>query len=313
MNSEIEEIRQAAEISPQRAPQTGRHLRLLAFYLGVPLVVAVYGALNNWKLIESTGYPSALAFYAAHALIPWWITCSATSLTMWTLRSVKPPPIALMAIGALVGGFIALPYSNWLTGLFSGMWQDAGLSQELAPIFSADFWRYMIRATIVWFAINFAFDRFLGLPRYRYVIPRGYDFHDRPRDSSTDAPTAPQEDPAGTSATKNLPGFADRIPVALTSDDILAVKAEQHYIRVYTPTQEFMVLYRFSDALRDLDPEPGLQVHRSYWIRKTAVDTIRPSAKKFTVRLKTGASIPVSTPYHGVVREFARANQIPTR
>jgi len=313
MNIEIEKIRQAAVNSPQRTPRTGRHLRLIAFYLGVPLVVAVYGALNNWKLIETTGYLSALAFYAAHALIPWWITCSATSLSMWVLRAVKPPPIALLTIGALVGGFIALPYSNWLTGLFSGMWQDAGLSRELAPLFSAEFWRYMIRATIVWFAINFAFDRFLGLPRYRYVIPRGYDFHDRPREPSSESTTTKQADPADARATRNLPGFADRIPVALTSDDILAVKAEQHYIRVYTPTQEFMVLYRFSDALRDLEPELGLQVHRSYWIKKTAVDTIRPSAKKFTVRLITGTSIPVSTPYHGVVREFARANQIPTR
>jgi hypothetical protein len=313
MNSETDDIREARDISTPRVPQTGRNVRLIAFYLGVPVVVAIYGALNNWTLLASTGYPSTLAFYAAHALIPWWMTCLSTSLAMWGLRSVKPPPVVLMAIGALVGGFIALPYSNWLTGLFSGMWQDASLSQELAPLFSMEFWRYIIRATIVWFAINFAFDRFLGLPRYRYVIPRGYDFHDRPRDPGSDSTNHTEEGSADEQAARSLPGFADRIPAALTPDDILAVKAEQHYIRVYTPTQEYMVLYRFSDALRDLEPERGLQVHRSYWISKTAIDMIRPSAKKFSIRLKTGTSIPVSTPYHGIVREFARANQIPVR
>ena len=74
-----------------------------------------------------------------------------------------------------------------------------------------------------------------------------------------------------------------------------------------------MVLYRFSDAVRELDPQLGLQVHRSYWVSKRAVECIRPSAKKFTLKLSTGTSIPVSTPHHGVVKELRGRHQVPVR
>lgn len=286
------------------AADTTRNVRLISFYLGVPLIIGTYGALNNWQLLEEAGYVWTLAFYAGHSLIPWWITCASTSLAMWGLRSIKPPPYALMAIGAILGGIIVLPYTNWLTGLWGAELQDSHLAQQIAPMLSAEFWRYIVRATIVWFAINFVFDRFLGLPRYRYVIPRGYDFRKQPGTGrSADTPHEAQP----------LPGFCDRIPAELRGDDILAVKAEQHYIRVYTPTQEYMVLYRFSDALRDLASIPGQQVHRSYWVSNAAIDSIRPNAKKFMLKLSTGVNIPVSTPYHGIVKEFARTHRVPTR
>lgn len=302
----------ASSLPAPRIPQHGRQVRLIAFYVGVPFIIGIYGALNNWELLERAGYPLTLAFYAAHAFPPWWMTCASTSFAMWALRFVKPPPFALMAVGAILGGLVALPYTNWLTGLSGDAWQDATLSRQVAPIFSAEFWRYIARATIIWFGINFVFDRFLGLPRYRYVIPRGYDFHERPSRGDTE-PAGEAASPDSAPAQTSLPGFAERIPARISINDILGIKAEQHYIRVFTPDREYMVLYRFSDAVRELDPALGLQVHRSYWVSKTAIDTVRPSAKKFSIRLSTGASVPVSTPYHGVVKEFARVNQIPTR
>jgi hypothetical protein len=299
-------------VSPLPRVPSGRQVRLLAFYLGVPLVIGMYGALNNWELLERAGYLPTLGFYAAHAFIPWWITCASTGFAMWALRSIKPNPNVLMMIGAIAGGLIALPYTNWLTGLSGDAWQDPTVSRQIAPIFSAEFWRYILRATVVWYGVNFVFDRFLGLPRYRYVIPRGYDFRERPdavQQSAGDDGDSGAEDQAPVL----LPGFAERIPARIPVGEILGIKAEQHYIRVFTPHREYMVLYRFSDAVRELDPQLGLQVHRSYWISKSAIDTVRPSAKKFSLRLNTGATIPVSTPYHAIVKEFARANQIPIR
>ena len=305
MSSESIENPPIADATVPKLPQAGRHVRLISFYAGVPLVIGTYGALNNWELLERTGYLLTLGFYAAHAFIPFWITCASTSLAMWALKSVKPPPYVLMAIGALAGGLIALPYTNWLTGISGEAWQDATMARQMAKIFSPEFWRYILRAAIIWFGINFIFDRFLGLPRYRYVVPRGYEGQER-----TVADAAP--DDAG-SRRQPLPGFAERIPTKLKVEDILGIKAEQHYIRVFTPEREYMVLYRFSDAVRELDPALGMQVHRSYWVSKAAIELVRPSAKKFSLKLASGASIPVSTPYHGVVKEFARINQIPIR
>jgi hypothetical protein len=280
--------------------------RLLAFYLGVPTIVALYGGLNNWQLLEQAGYGPGLAFYAAHGLLPWWTTCALTSLAMVTLARFKPSPYILMAIGSITAGFVTLPYTNWLTGFWDARWPVDQLHDQIAPLFSAEFWRYLGSATLMWFVVNFIFDRFLGLPRYRYVIPRGYDFHDRTSEAgSRDAETE-------TASFPGQPGFLERVPVRLTLDQVLAIKAEQHYIRVYTAEREYLVLYRFSDAVRELD-ESGLQVHRSYWINKSAIEFIRPGAKKFFIRVGTGTDIPVSTPYHGLVKEMGRAMGVPVR
>jgi hypothetical protein len=302
----------AAHASPPRIQPSGRQFRLIAFYAGVPLFVACYGALNNWKLLESVGYLGALGFHAAHALIPWWITAAATSLAMWSLKSFKPPAYLLMIIGALVGGLAAMPYSNWVTTIAGAEWQDVNVAARVAPLFTGDFWRAYLTAAALWLVTNFVFDRFLGLPRYRYVIPRGYDFREGAGDGAAHAIGEADAETAAESSVP-APGFVQRIPARIAVSDILGIKAEQHYIRVFTPQREYMVLYRFSDAVRDLDPQLGLQVHRSYWVSKAAIDTVRPSAKKFSLRLNSGASIPVSTPYHGIVKEFARTNQIPLR
>ncbi|EEB70665.1 sensory transduction protein LytT, putative [Ruegeria sp. R11] len=48
--------------------------------------------------------------------------------------------------------------------------------------------------------------------------------------------------------------------------DIVSVQAQDHYVEVTTPKGSAMVLMRLGDAVRDLEPLGGLQVHRSWWI-----------------------------------------------
>lgn len=279
-----------------------RTWRLLAFYVGVPIIVALYAGLNNWQLIEIAGYGPALTFYTAHAILPWWTTCALTSLTMLTLVRWKPNPYIVMLVGSLAAAVVTLPYTNWLTAAWDARWPSDQLQQQIAPLFSAEFWRFAASATVMWLVVNFIFDRFLGLPRYRYVIPRGYDFHD-PTPADADVPVL-----AGESSSSDKPGFMQRMPVDLGLDDILAIKAEQHYIRVFTANRDYMLLHRFSDAVHELGKDIGLQVHRSYWVNKKAIASIKPRAKKFQIKLVTGAEIPVSTPHHAMVKELARSN-----
>jgi hypothetical protein len=284
-----------------------RTWRLAAFYVGVPVVVAVYGALNNWQLIDMAGYVPALGFYAAHAIPPWWTTCALTSLTMLALARWKPNPYILMLIGSLAAAVVTLPYTNWLTAAWHSRWSIEHLDQQIAPLFSLEFWRFTTSATVVWLAVNFVFDRFLGLPRYRYIIPRGYDFHEPNTLKNVDAEPGPER------GSRDKPGFMQRMPVDVGLDDILAIKAEQHYIRVFTANRDYMLLHRFSDAVHELGTDIGMQVHRSYWINRKAIASIRPRAKKFQVELVTGERVPVSTPYHAMVKAFARANSLPEK
>ncbi len=66
-----------------------------------------------------------------------------------------------------------------------------------------------------------------------------------------------------------------------------------------------MILYRFSDAIAELDKSIGMQVHRSHWIRKSAIDDVMTRSKKMAVRLASGLEVPVSQPYQALVRQAA--------
>ena len=89
--------------------------RRIAFFLGVPLAVAVYAAANNWAVIRVLGYPATIMFYLAHAFVPWWTTCLVTQACKVSLRRWQPPQLVLLIMGTAIACVLVLPYSNWLT------------------------------------------------------------------------------------------------------------------------------------------------------------------------------------------------------
>ena len=70
--------------------------------------------------------------------------------------------------------------------------------------------------------------------------------------------------------------------------------AEDHYTRVTTSQGSSLVLLRFSDALQDVAPTPGLQVHRSHWVSYDAIDKAERRGDAAQLILTNGSSVPVS-------------------
>jgi hypothetical protein len=120
--------------------------QLLAFYLLVPSTLGAYGAINNWRLIESIGPLWAIAFYLGHAFPPWFSTCLLTSVAMRLLRPWKPRPVVIMLIGHTMSCLITLPYIGWLIGLFAGWWPDSGIEVQATNLLAAGYWAYWLRA-----------------------------------------------------------------------------------------------------------------------------------------------------------------------
>jgi hypothetical protein len=274
--------------------------QILTFYLMVPLALGSYGAINNWRLIESIGPLWAIGFYLGHAFPPWFSTCLLTSLAMHLLKPWKPRPSIIMLSGHTLSCVITLPYISWLISLFAVWWPGSGLEAPPTNLLAAGYWAYWLRAGTVWLGMNFVFDRFLGLPRYRYdaVLP-----------GATPDPVAANSSIAVPSESR--PAFLERAPVTVSLADVIAVKAEQHYIRIITATRSYLVLHRFSDALCELPSNEGLQLHRSWWVRRNAIKRVRHSSRRMAVILQTGEEIPVSGPYQALVRQFARATELP--
>ena len=290
--------------------------RHFLFYLGVPAGIATYAALNNWAVLQLSGYQTTLAFYAGHSFIPWWTSAVATYLCMRLLRPWQPPKLLLLALGSFLACLVILPYSSWLTEYFAVGWvsgdPDGHLSSE--HIYSeVGFWAFTARASVIWILVNFAFDRFLGLPRYRYDTPGTAPEAPVSAASASTAGNgglASPEDWSGAGDAQAL-RFLQRLPTTVSADEVIALKAEQHYLKVYTADRSYLTLYRFSDAVAEMDPAAGRQVHRSFWVRSSAIRAIKRDSRKYVVELVNGLAVPISVANRGLIRELARTHNIP--
>lgn len=258
-----------------------------AFFFGVPLLVAVYAAVNNWAVLEAVGIGGSVLFYLAHAFLPWWTSCLVTRVWMEMLRRWQPPQILILLLGTLTACLLIVPYTNWLMSEFQALWTDSYEGHFLQPFGLTEFTSYAIRASIVWIIVNLLFDRFLGLPRYRYEA----------------AQIEVDERRALATEGVSIPTFLERLPARVTADEVIALKAEQHYVRVYTAERNHLTLSRFSDAIKELDSSAGLRVHRSYWIRTANVKALRRKQKKWSLEMDTGLVVPVSGPYRALVEQ----------
>jgi DNA-binding LytR/AlgR family response regulator len=52
-------------------------------------------------------------------------------------------------------------------------------------------------------------------------------------------------------------------------------------------------------------------VHRSYWVRSSAIRAVRREGGKYSVELSSGLLVPISEANRGLIRELARTRGIP--
>jgi len=94
-------------------------------------------------------------------------------------------------------------------------------------------------------------------------------------------------------ATDDAYPFASRLPLPLRSARILALTAEDHYLRVHTDCGEALIHMRISDAEALLPAGDGLRVHRSHWVARAAVLRVTRQGGQRRLVLENGKSVPV--------------------
>jgi hypothetical protein len=97
--------------------------------------------------------------------------------------------------------------------------------------------------------------------------------------------------------------FIERIPLRLRNARLIAVEAEDHYLRVHTDSGSDLILMRLSDALDELDGLEGAQTHRSWWVARDAVRAASRGDGRATLTLDGGVTAPVSRRYARALRE----------
>ena len=76
--------------------------------------------------------------------------------------------------------------------------------------------------------------------------------------------------------------------------ELLALEMEDHYVRVHTSRGSSLLLMRMGDAVAASGDVPGVQVHRSWWVARAAVERFDRDGRKARITLCNGLIVPVS-------------------
>jgi len=208
----------------------------------------------------------------------------------WPKFSMRGAAIAGCVLAALPISLLA-PTVSWFVGVLPReLPETAGRSDFLADLASRYHFVLLGFATLgtaLWMWLNFSW--------WHTRLIRGEG-----AGQQVNAPVAPlAEPPVDDVAAENM--ILAKIPINKRGR-ILAMSAERHYVRVITEAGEDLILMRFSDAVALCGCLDGVQVHRSHWVRRSAIRDVNRGAGKTEVLLKSGHSLPVSRTHLAAIR-----------
>ena len=269
----------------------------LIYWLGVPLVV---GLLIGWFRVGGLDPQAKLAvagFWAVFVLYGWCTNAVYTWLAKVLLKPWQPPLWFLTLFGALVIGVVNVVPMNQLlllgqANLPLAVVPMAPLRIELSASFLMFYLAAVLPGALLWTGVNGLYDRVLGIPRFRYGPA--------PAAAPAAAPVLqPGEPPPAAPAI--LRRVADE-----NRGELLALHAQEHYVMVYTSRGSELINYSFGNALQDLEPGLGMQVHRSWWVARDAVTEMERAADKWQLQLKNGLEVPVSRSHVNAAKQAFR-------
>ena len=203
-------------------------------------------------------------------------TCDASSRR----TTQTPSSSATLPAGLLAAGPATLPINLGMGSLFAELGFHRRGIESLSHFSLADMLSSSAIPMLMWVGINLAFHRFARLSMYGYAAPV------RP-EALAAKPAVP------------APPFMQKMRPALRGR-IFAVEAELHYIRVHTEFGSDLFLYRFSDAVGELQQLSGAQVHRSWWVSDDFV--VRRSARM--IELANGLNAPIGRSFRPTIADM---------
>ena len=242
----------------------GRAVRSLIIGLAAALVLAVTGALGTGAAPFGLRLLYWLCVVLPGSLLGLIIAFAVDS---WGRLAGRPLPEVLLTslLVAIPHTFIVVVASALMFGL-----------QAITPGLVLWFGLIVMFVSLVLTAINYA-----TAP----VVP--------PMPMAAMAETAPA--PAEAAGPPALPAaLAERLPPRLQSGRLLALAAEDHYLRIHTDLGSDLVLMRMVDAIALLADVPGARVHRSWWVARAAVTGTARDGDRLLLQLPGGLTAPVS-------------------
>jgi hypothetical protein len=88
--------------------------------------------------------------------------------------------------------------------------------------------------------------------------------------------------------------FRMRLSARRRTARLIAIEAEDHYVRVHTDAGSELLSMRFSEAVNELAGAYGYRLHRSWWAAAEAIEGVRWTRGTGEARLEGGLVAPVS-------------------
>jgi LytTr DNA-binding domain len=101
-----------------------------------------------------------------------------------------------------------------------------------------------------------------------------------------------------------------KLPVGLRYASILALSAEDHYVRVRTDRGEALILMNLVAAIAALGEDSGVRIHRSHWVSRHLAEGASLRGSRRGIRVGEGAVLPVSRAGRKLLNEAIEADGI---
>lgn len=82
--------------------------------------------------------------------------------------------------------------------------------------------------------------------------------------------------------------------LGMPPSEVLCLRMEDHYVRVYSRAGSRLVLATLGQAIEAVAPREGLRVHRSWWVARDGVDQMMVDGRNLRLRLANGIEAPVA-------------------
>ncbi len=248
-----------------------RPLLHLGGFLVAVVLLAYLGPFGTW---DELGIFDRLAFWAIAVGINWLCAYFVFRVTLQAFFARRWPPWLGVALSSALS---AVPGTGAVWGAVAAYLghQPSGIA-EVMVLYSQVAVLQLAIGTLVFYLIERSF-------RWREAAARSAARAEAP---DTPAPAA--------ALVARLSERARGEPLHLRMQD--------HYIEVHTSRGMEMVLLRFRDALREVEGVDGMQVHRSHWVARAAVDGVERRGGRVTLRLVNGTRVPVSRSFAPALR-----------
>jgi hypothetical protein len=244
--------------------------RLLA-EAGVVALIAVAVAVFDLIPVGEMPLGARLALWLAGFLAAWLVYLAAARVGIAVVR--------LLGLADYWGHALAVPF----VGL-AVTYGVLGLTGGRAAMFGTQFGAVWVQALVV--AAGFFALFFVLYARAEHApVPQAMEAGAA---AEPDAPPPASHAPPGVAAS----ALHDRLEPGFPP--ILALAAEDHYVRVIAEGKSALLLLPLAEAAALMPEDAGAQVHRSWWVAKSAVTGQRRAGRDLQLVLHGGLTAPVS-------------------